>query len=397
MKILYLSSLYYPRVGGAERIAQWLAEEMAARGNHATVVTLCERGDAQISWVNGVKIRYIPIRNVYLPFVKSRARPLRLLWHLVDSFNPIAARAVGRIIDEDTPDVVHTHNVGGFSAAVWPQVRARDIPCVHSIYDYYLLCSRWSMFRHGCNCQNLCAPCALLSAPRRKAVTKLNAVVAPSRFVLDLHEKFGALANIPIKRVIYAGVPSAADEPMASRRLPGSLRVGFLGRLDPSKGIELLLEEFQQFSKDLDCRLLIGGTGAGEYVNRLKSRYETSRVIFLGLVDPDWFMDHIDLLAVPSLWNDPFPTVVLEALAKGVALVASKRGGIPEAIRNSVNSVAFEPDVPGDLSRALRAAASFLFTTPDLPRRNARSEEGHTVPAMCDQYESLYREVRHAC
>src|SRR5437016_3066379 len=139
MKLLYVASLYYPVVGGAEKIAQNLAEGMAAKGHQVSVATLCRKGNARTERLNGVKIRYIPIRNIYLHFVKAQPLLAQIVWHLIDTFNPLAARDVARIVEEEAPDLVHTHNVAGFSAEVWPQVRSRRLPCVHTMHDYYLL------------------------------------------------------------------------------------------------------------------------------------------------------------------------------------------------------------------------------------------------------------------
>ncbi|MGD0075407.1 MAG: glycosyltransferase family 4 protein [Candidatus Binataceae bacterium] len=395
MKILYLSSLYYPQaVGGAEKIAQWLAEEMAAKGNTVTVATLCQRADARTESINGVKVRYAPIRNVYQPALKEQPKALRMVWHLLDAFNWLAARDVDRIVDEEQPDLVQTNNVVGFSAAVWSRMRARRIPCVHSIFDYYLLCSKSSMFRDGANCKRMCSPCALLTTFRRKAVAKLSAVVAASQYVFDVHEKFGIFDGVPIRRTIHAGLPTAVGKSGAPAGVASPLRVGFLGKLVENKGIELLLKEFQNLDQGRSWELRIGGTGPRDYVDALKNRYASANVQFLGFVDSARFMTEIDLLVVPSLWNDPFPTVVLEALEQGVAVVGSRRGGIPEQIQDGKNGLTFEPAVRGDLARALNDAISMGLTRSEIRPRIADSVRHLTLPRMCEQYEEVYCAVR---
>lgn len=394
MKILYLSNLYYPQaVGGAERIAQALAETMAARGHQVSVVTLCERGAGRTDFVNGVKVIYAPIPNVYQPSMKVRPRLLRMVWHLLDAFNPVAAHAVGRIVDAEGPDLVHTHNVTGFSAAVWSQVRMRQLPCVHTMYDYYLQCPKTTMFRRGHNCRKMCEPCRVLSLPARRAASCLSAAVAVSRSVLERHRSI--LKRVPIRRVIHntglAGLKNGF-ETISAQKCP--IRLGYLGRLHETKGVELLLSEFQRFHRNNCCELVIGGTGTETYVHRLKSCCQNSAVSFLGFVDPDWFMKQVDLLVVPSLWNDPFPTVVLQALAKGVAVVGARRGGIPEIIKDGENGVLFEPTVRGDLARALGDAMRMGLASAESRPRIANSVRNFTLARMCDRYEHLYNLLR---
>jgi len=55
-------------------------------------------------------------------------------------------RAMGKILDKEKPDVVHTNNITGFSIAIWHEVHKRNFRLVHTLRDYYLLCPKNSMF-----------------------------------------------------------------------------------------------------------------------------------------------------------------------------------------------------------------------------------------------------------
>jgi glycosyltransferase involved in cell wall biosynthesis len=394
MKLLYVSNFYPPNViGGAEKVAQTLAEAMVAKGHQVSVVTLCDGADARTAQLNGVTVQSVPIRNLYLyqPHIHRHAGAVRLLWHLVDSFNPLAARDVGRIMDEVIPDLVHTHNIAGFSGAVWSQAKMRTIKCVHTMWDYHLLCEKTMLFRNGQNCSTVCQSCSFLSLPRRIAARSLSAVVAPTRAVLDIHSR--AIREVPVKRVIPSGL-FPAKESLARPTRSTLLTFGFLGRLQDIKGLELLLSEFETFSQDVKCKLLIGGTGDKNYVKGLTSRYNTPRIEFLGFVESNWFMQNIDLLIVPSIWRDPFPTVALEALANGVAVIGSKLGGLPEVILEGKNGLTFDPEVKGDLVRALNEAVRSGLVSGKFRVQIASSISALTAARMCDQYEQLYRELQ---
>ena len=87
--------------------------------------------------------------------------------------------------------------------------------------------------------------------------------------------------------------------------------------------------------------MIIGGTFFGntdnedEFVHSLKNKAKTieQKIIFTGFIPyhemPD-YLQMADIAVIPSIWDDPFPTTVLEAQAMGLPIITTKRGGIPE-------------------------------------------------------------------
>jgi glycosyltransferase involved in cell wall biosynthesis len=96
LKILYISTLYTPNlIGGAERVVQSIAEDMAAAG-HETVVLSATPQKSTVSWLNGVKVYYINLKNVYWPYgEKQNAAAAKALWHAFDTYNPWMTLAYG--------------------------------------------------------------------------------------------------------------------------------------------------------------------------------------------------------------------------------------------------------------------------------------------------------------
>jgi len=153
-------------------------------------------------------------------------------------------------------------------------------------------------------------------------------------------------SELKVYRVLLNGAdaklfsPRDADSESANDRPKIVL---FAGRLVKEKGVHVLIDAMrllEQRGVAARCRV-VGSTGFGgskpdQYVNALQ-RNAPANVEFLGYksgtVLAQLFRDSY-IYAAPSVWNDPFPLAILEALASGLPVVASRRGGMPEAFKD---------------------------------------------------------------
>ena len=332
---------------------QLLAESLAERGHEVVVVTLGRGRAPRTDDVRGVRVHYLPVRNLYWPFAEPTPGVLRkALWHALDSHNPLMAAAVGAILDEERPDVVHTHTIAGFSVAVWRAVKRRGLPLVHTLRDLYLLCPRTTMFRNGRDCETPCLSCRACAWPRRRLTTQVDVVTGVSRFIVERHRRHGYFAGV-LWAVVYNACPPPAAAPGArAGERPGPLRIGYLGRLHPAKGVDRLVQAFRSIEPGA-AELWIAGTGRpGDEALLRTLVQDRADVRWLGFTRPEALLSAVDLLVVPSLWHDTAPRVVLEAFAHGVPVVGSTRGGIPELVVEGTGWL-FDPDDPGALAAVL--------------------------------------------
>jgi glycosyltransferase involved in cell wall biosynthesis len=355
LKILLISTLYHPNIiGGAERSTQFLAESLVQRGHDVIVVTLAPDGEST-QVVNGVRVHYVTERNLYWPFAEGVPHPAKnVLWHAIDTYNPFMAQAVGRILDRERPDVVNTHNIAGFSVAVWRATKTRGLPLVHTMRDQYLLCIRTTMFKNGSDCKKQCSTCRMYAWPRMWLTHSVDAVIGVSRFIIDKHLHHGCFRTA-LRHMIYNAYERPAD---ALRLAPagehlGPLRIGYLGRLHPSKGVDQLIHAFGKLWTD-EAELWIAGSGKPQDEAALKALAgEQRKVRWMGFVKPESVLGKLDVLVVPSLWHDTAPRVVLEAFAFGVPVIGSNRGGIPELVTDETGWI-FDPAKPESLETLLR-------------------------------------------
>jgi glycosyltransferase involved in cell wall biosynthesis len=118
----------------------------------------------------------------------------------------------------------------------------------------------------------------------------------------------------------------------------------FSGRINKEKGVAELIDAMLSLQDQPRVKLLvIGSTFFGnadnedDFVRSLKTKALPiqQRIIFTGYVPYNQMPDYLqlsDVAVIPSIWNDPFPTTVLEAQAMGLPIIATNRGGIPEEV-----------------------------------------------------------------
>ncbi len=169
----------------------------------------------------------------------------------------------------------------------------------------------------------------------------------------------------------------------------GPLRLGFIGRIHPSKGVELLLSEIGRLPLG-KWNLLIAGSGEPLYVDEIRRTFPNPSVSFGGWMSTADFFSQIDVLVVPALWEEPLGRVIYESYAHGIPVVAARRGGIPEIVDIGITGWLFEPDTPGDLVRQLQE----IVAQPESARilgESCREKARLFLPELCaSAYRSVY-------
>src|SRR5690554_4972515 len=189
MKIVILNTLYHPyKIGGAEVSVQLLAESLADTGHSVSVISLHEAAEC-IDHLNGVTLYRLPLRNLYWPFSGNPSRPRRLLWHLLDIYNPLARADVSRLLKQIQPDVLHTNNLAGFSVAVWDAARALGIPVMHTSRDYYLIHPNCMLYAGNQHQSPDSLSARLFSVIKKRRSQRVGKYVAVSDHVRALHQR----------------------------------------------------------------------------------------------------------------------------------------------------------------------------------------------------------------
>jgi len=149
----------------------------------------------------------------------------------------------------------------------------------------------------------------------------------------------------------------------------------FSGRLIPEKGIMELVEAMKMLKEQSRIKLLVMGSSFFDnsqkddaFISKLKDTASElgERIVFTGYVEHEQMPDYLklaDVAVIPSTWNDPFPTTVLEGMAAGLPIITTARGGIPEMVsKDNAIILPFLGDFIGNLAKAIL----YLYSDKDL-------------------------------
>lgn len=333
------------KVGGAEMSVQALAEEFSRHHNKVGIVTLgkkCEQVE-----INGVVIFRLKIQNIFWPFDNEKNGQLnKLRWHLYDIYNTSYDKKIGNIFREFEPDIIHTNNLTGFSVFVWSAAKRYNIKIVHTLRDYYLQCPKNTKFSNSSTCKNQCLDCKAFSLIKKKMSQKVDIVIGISKFILEDHINHGYFLNSQ-KKVIYNGFNIPSNKKKAKQFDKNSIiNFGFIGQINEAKGVELLMNSLQSLKTLSNWKLFIAGKIKPEYKKILESILPNNRVEYMGFTQPSDFFLKINVLIVPSIWDEPFGRVVLEGITNNTVVLASNSGGIPELLKLN-QSYLFNPTKSG--------------------------------------------------
>src|SRR5579871_1933076 len=173
----------------------------------------------------------------------------------------------------------------------------------------------------------------------------------------------------------------------------GRPRVGYIGRIAPQKDVGTLIRSFSRVT--VPACLLIVGDGPDRRAAERQAQHLATPVRFAGFAPHARIpavLRHIDLLVLATRYEE-LPSVLIEAMAAGLPVIASRVGGIPALVSHDVNGLLVPPGDPA----ALAAAISRVLTEPGTAARLAaaarQTAQRYTWPALARQIAELYLHV----
>jgi glycosyltransferase involved in cell wall biosynthesis len=224
------------------------------------------------------------------------------------------------------------------------------------------------------------------------------------RVIIFSEQQKGLLEHYGVPAINIAVIPNGVDvEKYApgptevKHTLEAAALVGYLGRVDPEKNVDVLVRAFQDVDSGDDVKLVVIGSGSDR--RKLERRYASRRIIFTGQVLDETerigMLRAMDIFVLPSL-VEGLSLSLLEAMACGVASVATDVGSDGEALRGA-GMVVDPKDLDGQLRLALRTLIEFPEFRAELGRRaRARAVQRFSLADNLDRLLAIYRELRPA-
>lgn len=267
-----------------------------------------------------------------------------------------ASRRIDALLKRLRPDIVY---VSTLTIPLWvARARARRIPVLCHV--------------HESERQARMVLRAAIALPLRLA----DRVVANSRFSLtSLTDVLPSLGRTSM--VVYNGVPAPPEVRLPRRELSGGIRIAYVGRLSPRKGVDIAIAAVALLNDSgIDSYLdIVGGVFPGYewYEHDLRSQAARlgidDRVAFHGFRTAVWdTLADADVAVVPSRIEEPFGNTAVEALLAARPVVVAAIGGLAEAIDGFASALSVEPDDPAQLAEAVRR---IVFEWPDFCRSAA--------------------------
>ena len=329
-RIVMTSSFYPPyHLGGDATHVRMLKEELERRGHEVHVIHSLDAYRLK----RGPVSKEIKVSPGVHPIQGSMGR-----WSAVGTYltgrNKAAERELERLVRDIRPDWVHHHNVSLLGAEV---LYRRNVPSAYTAHDYWLICPRSDLMYMGREtCTKVrCTKCSLRTgrppqlwrkAKMMEAIASIDLILSPSEFMADQLRSF-----LGLEAKILPNFAPAPDSGAYDTRNHFS----YVGVLEKNKGLDFLLRAFQDERAKEELHVM--GAGSLEPLVR-KAEAETSgRVSYKGFLTGEALWREVGsslALVCPTTGNENSPLACIEALALGVPLIVSSRGGLPELTRD---------------------------------------------------------------
>lgn len=202
----------------------------------------------------------------------------------------------------------------------------------------------------------------------------------------------------PLRTIPQFGTSAALFHP-AEAAPPRPFTIGFIGRLVPEKGVDVLLRAAARIEGEWRLRLIGGGTALDDLRALTESLDISDKVTFLGQLPSAQLpaeYHKLDALVLPSLtrpnWKEQFGRVLVEAMASGVAVIGSDSGAIPAVIGNAGRIVA-EGDVAALAETLREVRADPVLRAALIAAGRDRFLENFTHESIAAATVEVYREL----
>jgi glycosyltransferase involved in cell wall biosynthesis len=387
VKILHLTDLFSPSIGGMESHVLNVVRERHRRGLKIAVVTLSKVGPPS----SRIEDTGYLVHRIDAGFTRFKRA-----WNSLDKPyhppfpDPVVARGIKRIIESDPPELVYAHNWMIYSYLAFK--KPEHPPVIWMQHDYSLVCPKKTLFyfRGGGVCPGpslqRCLQCSApqYGWPKGTAVTlglrgsnalllnRVDRLVSTSQAVATVAEEtLLPSRSVEMVSTLIDPMREGSDVPRPSYLPQENGFILFVGSLGRHKGIYELLSAYRMLGAGAPPLVLLGIPHRDSPTD-----WPPGVIVQENVPYPEVMVawQHCGFGVVPSLWPEPFGRVAVEAGAMGKAVIASETGGLAELVQHEATGLLVPPGDVGALAAAMNrllADPAFASTLGEAGRKRA--------------------------
>lgn len=412
MKIVIASDIYYPMTNGVAVFSHNLALGLAKRGHEVMVICPSFNGEYHIDKEQGVKtvhltsakfpfypdqINEVPKRKEFLGMPMPRLTYKNGIW-----WSTRALSEVKKVLDEFRPDVIHLQTAETIAIAVMYYVRKNHTPLVTTGHAYPdNVTGQFKFLKPVKKPVDAAVRTYMASFLKHSEYATMPTEMAIDDLVPKNRKHFKvsveALSNGVDLSKFTTGKPKAeiAKKYNIDLKKP---RVLYVGRVDPEKSIEKVVEAYALAIKKVpEAEFLIVGDGIAkpELEKMVAERGLENKVRFLGRVMPP---DLQEIYKTGTLFATASKTetqgiVLIEAAATGLPLVAVDAGAVKELCRNKRNGILCRPDNVAQMARAMVKILSNKELQEKYRAGSIEVAKKHDINHTLSRFEEIYQKA----
>lgn len=300
-------------------------------------------------------------------------------------------RSVGQLLEAAPYDIVHVQNFFPLiSPSVFYAAKSANVPVIQTLRNYRLICPNALFFRDGQVCEDCVGkpipyPGILHSCYREsKAASAVTAAMIVAHRMINTWKTkidgYIALTEFAKSKFTQSGFPSekihvksnfVSPDPGVAEGQGGYAL--YVGRLSVEKGLDTLLEAWEQLDYGMELKIIGDGPLTDLVVAATK---KSDRIEWLGRLPVNEVYDlmgNARFLVFPSKWYETFGRVAVEAFAKGTPVIASEIGAIAEIVNSGETGLLFEAGNASDLAEKVKLLVGDTHSSLQM-RQRARDE-----------------------
>ena len=273
------------------------------------------KGHSEIENINGIEVIRLSSENIYWGADrKEHGVNTKIRWHLNTLFSRKFISKVEEVIDDIEPEVILIQNLSEFGTKIYKV--SKKYRMIQVLRDYNLIEPTKNIFFN-----------TIFSRINKMRSKKIHEVVSVSKFTESIYKNAQYFLNAKfsvIGNVVKAECLTTKEVKLKNKKL----KVGFFGQAMAHKGINEFIDAINLCSFEIDYAIIVG-RGSED----LKHENTNSKLRFLGskkLEDVYKLMADIDLIIMPSKFEEPFGRVIIEGYRQRTIVISSNNGALSE-------------------------------------------------------------------